>query len=672
MNEICQIGNFQITKINSLFCSLCYNIISTNSKKCQNVHCNSFFCEECINKYKKLECPLCKKGKLINNSTNSFQYINELLFFCSKSFKCKGKYTYEEIKNNHNHKNSQIIKCNGCNINLKNTPNNLKCIKCKNYFYYNNIKYNPFLCKEIKHSEKNCGTRCFKCFNPICNKCNKYKSKYTICPECNFLCQICLKNKSNCLCEFCDKMICESCIKICKKCSSILCKNDYKNIKECSKHKIKINKDKCSICNKNKSIKICSICYSKICISSCLTICSSCNNIICLNCSLFCNICKNIICKKCSIKCTNCPNNKTLVVCVNCNSDTIKNCSVKGCSTKLCLKCLKICNFCEEINCDAHSLSCANCSETICRFHWHICKKCSDDNNEYNYVRKKLCLKNCTYSCHFCQNEINALCKEENHIDNFCRQYPCGHFVCNSCTKKCDDCQKVILGCSECELDSNYIHCRICGKSTCFDCGKKCLNCDEYYCNEIHNCFICAKEITNNICPNCDFSARSKCLVCSKGLNQCETCFRKIICSSQCFLNYYMNNNIKKNKNASFSRSHTIQSNKSTSYKTNVTNNMINSVINLFQNNNYKDKEKNSTHYNNNFRNKSELETDREKHICLMYWCEDHMGINSKDGIMMKSNTLKDLMTRDSSNNINIYKKQNNQTNIKCSSCSII
>ena len=128
-----------------------------------------------------------------------------------------------------------------------------------------------------------------------------------------------------------------------------------------------------------------------------------------------------------------------------------------------------------------------------------------------------------------------------------------------------------------------------------------------------------------------------------------------------------------KNKTSGITRSYTIQSNKSTSYKSNITNNMINSVINLFQTNKEKEKEKekNSTIYNN-FRSRSEITTDRGKHICLMYWCEEHLGVNLNEPIVKKSNNLGDLVERDSSTNINRYRRMNNQTETKCSSCNII
>ena len=675
MNEICQINNFNITKINSVICSLCKKIINSKSKKCKSSNCKTIICDECFNKQNMLECPICKKRNLTDNSISN---INELLFLCKNSIKCKGQYTYEEIINNHSNENSEIIKCHNCSNNLNNNPNFLKCLKCKNYFCHKNVNYNPILCRVIKSSIKNCGSRCYKCFKPVCIKCNQNKYNYIICSECNFKCQICENNRVETICEICDKMLCGSCVKICKKCSMTMCHIDFKNKNECNKHKIKLsNNNKCLICNKSKYKSKCSICNTNICFLNCLIICnvSSCKKIICINCSLFCNICKDIICKNCSLSCSNCPKTKSLISCINCNSNTIFNCSVTGCSTKLCLKCFKFCNYCEDIICKSHSLSCANCSEDICRFHWHICKKCSEEKYKENFSQKKLCLKNCTYSCHFCENEINVFCKEENHLEDFCKKYLCDHYICNSCVKRCDDCEKVIQGCSECEIDNNFIHCRICGKSLCFDCANQCLKCDKYYCNAKHNCYLCKKEIKDDICPNCNFVERSKCIICSKGLTQCEACFKRMICSSKCFLDYYTSNNNKNNKSTGFSRSHTIQSNKSLSYKTNVTNNMINSVINLFQSNKEKEKEKekNSTHYNNNFKNnKSEIGTDRIKHLCLMYWCDKHIGLNSNEVIMMKSNTLKDLISSNSSNNVNIYRRMNNQTSTKCCSCYII
>ena len=114
----------------------------------------------------------------------------------------------------------------------------------------------------------------------------------------------------------------------------------------------------------------------------------------------------------------------SLISCTNCDSDTIIKCSLKNCNKKICLNCLKYCNYCKEINCDNHSLSCANCSETICPFHWHMCKKCTP---------KKLCLKNCTKKCHFCNYEINEFCKEENHMNNYIKKYSCGHYICYLC-----------------------------------------------------------------------------------------------------------------------------------------------------------------------------------------------------------------------------------------------
>jgi hypothetical protein len=123
-------------------------------------------------------------------------------------------------------------------------------------------------------------------------------------------------------------------------------------------------------------------------------------------------------------------------------------------------------------------------------------------------------------------------------------------------------------------------------------------------------------------------------------------------------------------KNKGFKRSYTIQSNKSTSYKSSIANNMLNSVINLFNKDKDKEKDKNSSVYKNL---KSEMNnTERGKHLCTMYWCEEHFGINSNEKIIVKSNNLNDLIGKDSTTNIQRYKSFQNQTNTKCSSCNII
>ena len=668
MYEICKLGNLKIQYLHYLFCIECNKILNNNGKIYQGLDPKSILCEDCYNKNEKKHSQnyhIVKQEYYINGMSN----IDELLFFCSKYIKCKEKYTLEDMKNNHSHLNSTKIKCNSCKIDLSNSSNCLSCVKCKNFFCFKNLNYNAFLCKIIKTSNQNCGLKCYKCFNPVCALCNKNKYKYIICQECQYTCENCNKNNSETICKICNKMLCSACIKKCKKCLSILCPNDFKNKNECLKHDIQLFENKNGETNKNNFLNICSICNNKIYSVDHVNKCkiSSCKKLICINCTLFCNICKNLICKNCSIHCSNCSKENSLISCINCKSDTIFKCSMKNCSIKLCLKCVRFCNYCEEINCLSHSLSCVNCSEVICKFHWHICKRCSTKKEE------KLCLKNCTYKCYNCSNEVNSLCKEENHINDFCKKYPCGCIICNTCSKKCDDCKKVIQECPENKVEQKYVCCRLCKKNICFDCAIFCYNCNEYHCNENHNCNICGKIIKNDICPNCDFIKRTKCIICSNGLKQCEFCFKKIICSSKCYLER-MNMIHKKSKNKKFIRSYTIQSNKSTSYKSNVTNNMLNSVINLFQANKEKEKEKNSFLLNNNTKNKVDLSQEKEDHLCCMYWCAEHLGMNSNEPIMIRSNNLNDLIPRVSSinNNNNNFKRLSTQANTKCSSCLII
>ena len=415
---------------------------------------------------------------------------------------------------------------------MSQSPNLLECYRCQNLFCFKRLSYEPFLNQKKQfnlNKNKNCGIKCLQCYKPICSLCNKN-----------------------------NELICLECI-------NIKIKNEEQN-----------ETKKCNICSNGNCWNVCSFCNKNICLA-CANICGNnlCKNIICINCSLFCNICKNIICQKCSLKCSSCPPNQSLISCINCDSNAIIKCSLKNCSNKVCLNCLKFCNYCNEINCSSHSLSCANCSETICQFHWHMCKKCCS-TTEGDFSKKKLCLKNCTKRCHFCNNEVNVFCKEENHPENFIKKYSCEHYICNDCLKKCDKCKELIKACPECENGKNYSYCKICDKYLCSDCSKECTICKKHYCDEMHKCFLCNNIINNEVCINCDYIERTKCKVCSKFLSQCEKCSRIIICSHKCFNEHII---VRQKIKVSFSRTHTSQS-----IKYNIANNVMNNVINLFQN----------------------------------------------------------------------------------------
>ena len=615
MNEICRINKFDIDKISLLFCSKCKSLINDNSKKCSNLKCSKIYCNKCINDSK---CPECRIGKLNNISVESFPDLNNLLFCCNKSIKCQEKYTYEEKMKNHLHTKHEIIKCNKCDENLNQTANYLQCSKCQNFFCYKRLNYNPFFDEKENITEENCvtkqcGIKCIKCFKQICFSCNKNPLNNTFCNDCYD------KNANN---------------------------NNNNNNEKIT--------NKCNLCSNNDCLKICSICNINICLS-CSNTCENnlCEKLICINCSLLCNICKKIICKKCSIKCSSCPPNKSIVSCLNCDSDAIIKCSMKNCTNKLCLNCIKYCNYCKEINCESHSLSCGNCSETICPFHWHMCKKCSSNSKDFS--KTKLCLKNCTKKCHFCSNEINLLCKEENHPENFVKKYSCGHYICNLCIKKCDICKEPIKACLECEIENNYVHCKLCNKYICFFCAKKCTMCGSHCCDEIHKCFFCQKEISNEVCVSCDFYERTKCLICSKDLKQCEKCSKIIICSHNCFTKHTV---MIPKVNKTFRHSRTAQS-----IKSNITNNVINNVVNFFGNEKtLKNDESKITNNNKN----TVIETKKGEHICLMYFCKEHYGqdVNKYMGEFTREEQEK-------SNNITKYKRIVNEENVKCSSCEI-
>jgi hypothetical protein len=112
-----------------------------------------------------------------------------------------------------------------------------------------------------------------------------------------------------------------------------------------------------------------------------------------------------------------------------------------------------------------------------------------------------------------------------------------------------------------------------------------------------------------------------------------------------------------------FSRSRTTQS-----IKSNITNNVINNVANLFQSG-----ENDILSSNNKIKsNKIIIETDKGEHICLMYYCEEHIGNDQNDQINMDNKNIEDLNSRrEDGYNIKKYKRITDKENIKCSSCGI-
>ena len=688
IKDVCQLNGINIQDLKKIFCSICYSFLSDNPKQCSNTHCKNMICEKCFKSNKSLACPSCKNNNFINYNSIKQDYSKTFKYFC-KLNKCNEKYSYGIMLKKHIHNDSKpVLYCYYCKINLSTSPNFLKCFKCKEIYCHQNINYTPFTYKSEPTKKNNkgkqsfCITRCYYCYNAICIKCEKNINNYknVICSNCKKKCDVCSKKNAVTLCNICDNNLCESCLKKCDKCSLILCQTDHEKHKKCNEDSNSLIIKNCKICGKNKISTTCQICNIDICSTLCMGLCNSenCENkIICKNCAKFCNICKKIYCNKCSIFCTNCPQGESLVSCKNCNSDIFGKCSFKGCLNTLCLKCISYCNYCKEVCCPLHSLKCGNCNETICRFHWHICRKCKT---------KKVCLKNCTYKCFLCSsnNEVNALCLEKNHPFDFCKSYNCQHKICNSCIKKCDKCGKIIQTCTQCLLENVFSHCRFCDKNFCYECSNQCLKCGEFFCKETHLCSLCKKEV-NKLCPTCDFSDRSKCMICSKGLIQCNDCFKKIICSPKCFLEnynkinkkyyspekrfsnfYYNQSGIKKQKsNGLLIRSFTGHSNKTGSYKTriakNVASNMISSVANLFSSNSNKNnnllKDKHLYMRNDSLENSEQIEENTNKnilekvdnHLCLMYWCDDHLGIEEM-GSATKINNLKGILTKDSTN----------------------
>jgi hypothetical protein len=98
---------------------------------------------------------------------------------------------------------------------------------------------------------------------------------------------------------------------------------------------------------------------------------------------------------------------------------------------------------------------------------------------------------------------------------------------------------------------------------------------------------------------------------------------------------------------------------------------MINNVFSLFQNNDKNESisinDMNISRLNNN---SIELETTKGEHLCLMYKCEEHLGCYRDTNDLIKSKSLSELISGDStknhSRNLSAAKCKKIGLNIKC------
>lgn len=277
-----------------------------------------------------------------------------------------------------------------------------------------------------------------------------------------------------------------------------------------------------------------------------------------------------MVCAPCSVFCDECPKSyfaeNQLVYCLNCEVDTIRQCQIKDCNKKLCLSCWNICNQCDLIMCSkvGHSLNCLNCEEKMCENHYHNCSSCNKNKDDLNF--KKLCLKNCTNKCSFCNNINNNLCSVENHKNNYVTNLNCGHNVCRECLSGCAKCKNVVVSCPKCIVNYYFHKCKFCEFYLCNVCSRYCKNCEDNYC-PFNKCVNCNK-ISHDKCSNCinvvtgkanktsKKIARNKCNQCLKCLENCDKCAKKFVCCEDCYNEYkkklklnFNDLNFKKNSN---------------------------------------------------------------------------------------------------------------------------
>lgn len=495
LDQICFINFEANVDPKKLICSICY-CINVDVKECKNSKCKKLFCGNC---FEKIECK--SKNKLCPFCRTKFDYlfadeklvstINNLKFFCDDHPSCTTMFSFKEMEETHQEKMKEaFVKMNICYICKKHPMKWRAMAKCAN-------------CQEFFCDFK-CGGRCLNCFVSICDNCqgSEKKENFFICGLCSTKCSEgnCENSSNITLCSHCNRTFCAA----------------HTNHQEKEKKEI-----------------TCELCTSTIDSGRLLSKCRNCNKVTCSKCITKCSICKKIVCISCGMHCEKCDNN--FISCRKCNSDIIRKCNYENCTLKLCLNCWNVCNTCEDIFCEEHVSTCVNCEEAICDLHYTSCKLCGSEN--------KLCQKSCTYKCEFCDNKTNALCKPENHKGTFVSRALCGHYVCDSCMKRCGKCNEIVISCSKCIINYYAIRCKYCDFYLCQRCNSICGKCGEAFCTLKHLCACCNKEMPSNNCLSCFAALRKNCIICEKALpKNCSLCEHKFICSLTCYCKYRMNN----------------------------------------------------------------------------------------------------------------------------------
>ena len=560
LDQIVEIGESLIdTKL--LTCSICF-CLCINSHQCRNKKCLKMFCYECIiqAKIQFKNCPFCRLNIDFKKVDGNIGLIYEkIMVICLEENSCKKKFSIEDYLYSHSKGLDTISKLLSC-FNCKKT--NKFLYSCKICF-----KYSCLTCETMK--------LCYNCKVTICLICvgdinNKYLQE-VLCGICSCYCFYCCKDnilsEGKYVCSLCNKIICEKCYVVCDDCNLTICldsDNCYRKKKEnCEKcNNISVTQlyNKCI----HEVIKTCSKCYQQcelksrdtcgkivtqnnkckkcekgICFRNCSIRCSNCKKIICKKCDEFCIQCKGNFCDSCIKKCISC---STFASCINCNISTLKSCT--KCNELLCINCWNVCNYCVSVYCYKHISSCLECEENSCENHLINCLICKEKRKEESNF-KKLCLKNCTLKCSFCENSSNIQCLKNIHP--IVSSLNCGHNVCSKCVKLCSKCpNKVVKSCPLCIVDYYYYMCKQCKCYLCAVCSGYCKLCEELYCTS-HICLNCKKSVNCQICLTLQIF---KCLQCSDiiELSNELKIDGLIICSINCLEKFSLNKNLNYNK----------------------------------------------------------------------------------------------------------------------------
>lgn len=353
------------------------------------------------------------------------------------------------------------------------------------------------ICPSCGHGRcRECSTACTVCGEGLCPvcfvKCEICGS--TTCRDHSLICLLCERRVCPAhtgVCPTCGKRVCLECAKICVGCERALCPEHIKPCPICSS----------PTCGRAMCMSLCTFCEQRVCVD-CIKECATCGRLICAQCSLTCSVHKRPLCPDHALRCHSCGR----PLCQRSSSNCLK------CGQPLCPECAVACSICQGVVCPAETVECSVCKRPTCGKEGCLkpCASCGfplcpDCALKCQVCEEALC-PNCAVKCAVCGG---VRCEVHSFTCSIC-----GRQVCAVHTTRCGLCGRLV--CSKCVVGV----CVECGSSLCSDCALMCEECKRPVCQEHKKeCFLCgaivcpehavySSSVGVTLCPKCSSRPR--------------------------------------------------------------------------------------------------------------------------------------------------------------------